>query len=332
MKNTSSNIKAVAGILAIKNLNVFPSSGAADCLDYTKPWADSFREAVRRSSVLAAEAFGNEDGFRAGSPGQYSLSQLSVPRFQALGSGRYRLTGGIFLWAGHLFSPGATFRVQGNDFHIETPDLIEVATAVPAKMEKMKYDTYNAAKLGEISDEVLKELDISLDKSKLAYAYLEDGEEGRTWEDLEEEEEEDGFTAGYAEVKYMSIYAEGLTGGEPGRVIAYKDKSDDSYYTNHQFPDLGFDASVFRGLRARRKAHYDQFLVEFVDTKQPFAYVAIEIFGQPATADKPELEHEDFRQRDVFAEMFDATSKTELATHAEGEVVQTLRKIAAGKL
>lgn len=331
MKNTSSNIKAVAGILAIKNLNVFPSSGAADCLDYTKPWVDSFREAIRRSSVLAAEAFGNEDGFRAGSPGQYSLSQLSVPRFQALGSGRYRLTGGIFLWAGHLFSPGATFRVQGNDFHIETPDLIEVATAVPAKMEEMKYDTYNAAKLGEISDEVLKELDVSLDKSKLAYAYLEDGEEGRTWEDLEEEEEEDGFIAGYAEVKYMSIYAEGLTGGEPGRVIAYKDKSDDSYM-NHQTPDLGFDASVFRELEASWKAHYDQFLVEFVDTKQPFAYIAIEIFGQPAIADKPELENEDYRQRDVFGEMFDTASKDELATHDPAEVVETLRKIAAGEL
>ena len=330
MKNTSSNIKAVAGILAIKNLNVFPSSGSADCLDYTKPWVDSFREAIRRSSVLAAEAFGNEDGFRAGSPGQYSLSQLSVPRFQALGSGRYRLTGGIFLWAGHLFSPGATFRVQGNDFHIETPDLIEVATAVPAKMEKMKYDTYNAARLGEISDEVLKELDVSLDKSKLAYAYLEDGEEGKTWEDLEDEDS-DGFIEGYAEVKYMSIYAEGLTGGEPGRVIAYKDASDSSY-KNYQTPDLGFDASVFRELEDSWKACYDQFLVEFVDTKQPFAYVAIEIFGQPATADKPKLEHENFRQRDVFGEMFDTTSKDELATHDPAEVVETLRKIAAGEL
>jgi hypothetical protein len=30
--------------------------------------------------------------------------------------------------------------------------------------------------------------------------------------------------------------------------------------------------------------------------------------------------------------MFDSTSKDELASHAEGEVVETLRKIAAGEL
>jgi hypothetical protein len=323
MKNFSDNIKPVAGILAVKNLNVFPSSGEPDCLDYTKPWGDSFREACRRAGILAAEAFAER------SDQKFSLAQLSVPRFEVLGGGRYRLTGGIFLWAGCLFSPGATFRVQANDFHIETPDFIEVATPVPAKMEELKYDTYNAARLNEISDDVLRELGIELDKSKLAFAYLEEGEEGKTWEDLEDEEL-DGFIDGMSQVKYMSVYAEQLTGGEPGRIIAYRPSSDVSY-TSYATPELGFDASYFRELVREWKSDYDQFLVEFVNPKLPFAYIAIEIFGQPAIASKPELANEDFRQIDVFADMFDSTSKDELATHDPAEVVETLRKIGAGE-
>lgn len=331
MKNFSNNIKPIAGIVAIKNLNVFPTQGE-DALDYSKPWVDTFREAVRRASILADAAFNptNSWGQR---DDQFSLAQLSTPRFEALGNGRYRLTGGIFLWAGYLFSPGATFRIQANDFHIETPDLIEVATAVPAKMEELKYDTYNASRLSEISDEVLKELDVNLDKSKLAYAYLEEGEEGQTWEDLEDDGS-DGFIDGYAQVKYMSIYAETLTGGEPGRVIAYRPSSDlgGAVGSNYATPELGFDGSYLHELINERNSHYDQFFVEFIDTKQPFAYIAVEIIGQPAVADKPELGEEDFRQRDIFGEMFDSTSKDELASHAEGEVVETLRKIAAGEL
>ena len=314
MKHFSSNIKPIAGILAVKNLNVFPSSGAADCLDYTKPWVDSFREAVRRASVLAEMAFADhDDGYRGD---QFTLLQLSVPRFEALGSDRYRLTGGMFLWAGYLFSPGATFRVQGNDFHIETPDLIEVATAVPATMQEMKYDTYNASHLSEISDDVLHELDIQLDKSALPGEIDNDDPD---W---------------LQEVKYVSIYAETLTGGEPGRVIAYRPSSDlgGAVGSNYATPELGFDGSYLHELINEWNSHYDQFFVEFIDTKQPFAYIAVEIIGQPAVADKPELGEEDFRQRDIFGEMFDSTSKDELASHAEGEVVETLRKIAAGEL
>jgi hypothetical protein len=312
MKHFSSNIKPIAGILAIKNLNVFPASGDTDCLDYSQPWVDSFREAVRRSSVLAAEAVQNDEfGY---DPSHFSLLELSIPRFAALGGGRYRLTGGLFLWAGHLFSPGATFRVQGNDFHIETPDLIEVATAVPVVMEELKYDTYNAAKLEEISDEVLKELDIELDKSNLMDSDSDDFDvDDPNW---------------LNQVKYMSIYAETLTGGEPGRVVAYQ-KSQLHERMDYATPDLGFDASVFREIMDMWGDHYDQYWVEFVDTKQPFAYITIELIGPSVVKDNTD----DMPIDDVFAKMFDASvSKDEFATHDKAEVVETLRKIAAGEL
>ena len=166
MKMHSDNIKATAGVLAIHNLNVFPSSGGS--MDYTVPWQDSFREACRRAAILAAEAAADRaEDFFGGD--KATLLELSIPRFEVLGEGRYRLTGGLFLWAGHLFSPGATFRVLGNDFAIETPDLIQVATAVPVTMTEAKYDTYNASALSEISDDVLRELDLDLDKSTLPW-------------------------------------------------------------------------------------------------------------------------------------------------------------------
>ena len=315
MKHFSSNIKPIAGILAVKNLNVFPSSGAADCLDYTKPWVDSFREAVRRASVLAEMAFADhDDGYRGD---QFTLLQLSVPRFEALGSDRYRLTGGMFLWAGYLFSPGATFRVQGNDFHIETPDLIEVATAVPATMQEMKYDTYNASHLSEISDDVLHELDIQLDKSALPGEIDNDDPD---W---------------LQEVKYVSIYAETLTGGEPGRVIAYP--TTDMYGGEPDAtPELGFEGGYVRDLLDSWKANYDQFLVEFVDTTQPFAYITVELIGRALCKQSPGADAaeggDEFMLYDGFGALFDATSKEELAKHDAAEIVETLHKIAAGEL
>jgi hypothetical protein len=96
MKMHSDNIKATAGVLAIHNLNVFPSSGGS--MDYTVPWQDSFREACRRAAILAAEAAadGAAERYSFGDD-KATLLELSIPRFEVLGEGRYRLTGGLFL-------------------------------------------------------------------------------------------------------------------------------------------------------------------------------------------------------------------------------------------
>lgn len=318
MQNFSSNIKPIAGILAVQNLNVFPSSGADDCIDYTKPWEESFREAIRRAAILAAQAI-TSDAFDY-DPGKFSLLELSIPRFAILGEGRYRLTGGLFLWAGHLFSPGATFRIQADDFHIETPDLIEVATAVPATMQEMRYDTYNASRLSEISDDVLRELDIQLDKSSLP------GEDDEI--DIDNED-------WLQEVKYVSIYAESLTGGEPGRVIAYP--TTDIYgVALAATPELGFNDGFARSLLDSWKAGYDQFLVEFTNTKQPFAYIAVELIGTSLSKQGPKAEgvqdDEESMLYDSFGALFDASiSKDEFATHDKAEIAETLRKIGAGE-
>ena len=95
MKMHSDNIKATAGVLAIHNLNVFPSSGGS--MDYTVPWQDSFREACRRAAILAAEAVADRAEGSFGDD-KATLLELSIPRFEVLGEGRYRLTGGLFLW------------------------------------------------------------------------------------------------------------------------------------------------------------------------------------------------------------------------------------------
>ena len=313
MKMHSDNIKATAGVLAIHNLNVFPSSGGS--MDYTVPWQDSFREACRRAAILAAEAAADlaEDSF---GDDKATLLELSIPRFEVLGEGRYRLTGGLFLWAGHLFSPGATFRVLGNDFAIETPDLIQVATAVPVTMTEAKYDTYNASALSEISDDVLRELDLDLDKSTLPGPDDEVDIDDPDWMQM---------------VKYISIYAESLTGGEPGRVIAFEPTYADDKYRSYATPELGFDASVFRELKDSWKACYDRYLVEFVDTKQPFAYITVELIGKAAVAADPTKASEDFPAFDAFGAAFDATSRDEYLTHDPAEIVETLRKIGAGE-
>jgi hypothetical protein len=305
MKKYSDNIRAAAGILAVNNLNVFPSSGVNGTLDYTVPWQTSFREACRRSAILAAKAMDPEWG----EPGMFSLLELSVPRFKVLGDDRYCLTGGLFLWAGHLFSPGATFRVRDNDLNFETPELIQVATAVPAKMEEMNYDTYNATDLREISDDVMTELGMTFDKTTAV-----------NWE----EDPDSPMNM----VKYLSIYAETLTGGEPGRVIAYNISDLDSdRHRGTPSSGLEFDTSFFDEV-ADYKTYYDRFLIEFVNKSQQFAYVAIETMGIAAHGD---AEDEEYPSVDWFARMFEGTNKDEFATHDKAEIVETLRKIGAGE-
>ncbi len=322
MKMQSDNIRAYAGILAVHNLNVFT--------DVDGQTAEAkFKEACRRAAIVGKMAM-EHDTF--GEEGKMDLVTLSIPRFETVDEGHYKLAGGIFVWANHFFKAGAEFRFRNGDLDFVTPELIEPAVAVRAKMEEIKYDTYNGAKLGEISDEILKELDLTLDKSKLAYAYLDDGEEGKTWDDVEEETGQEGFFAGYAEVKYMSIYAEALTGSELGRVIAYVQHDEATKYTDYRTPELGFDASYAKEILDSWKALYDNYLVEFIDTKQPFAYIAVELMGEPAKGApaeaKPDTFGDDANYGDIFAAMFDKGNLENMRAFGVETAVENLSKIA----
>lgn len=317
MLNHSANIKAVGGILAVRNLNVFPEAD----LDYLDVHA-AFREAARRASILAERAMDPEwgEGDKA------SLLELSVPRLKPLGAERYALTGGILYFAGMLFSPGAVFGFSDTGLVVETPDLIEAATAVPTKMSLMTYDTYNASRLGEISDDVLRELGVSLDKDALAYAYAEEGEDVKTWDEIE-----DGDMTGLSQVKYVSVYAEGLTAGAVGRAIAYVPIGTDYSGGRAVRPTdgLGFDDSYFKEVEDY-KTYYDRFLVEFVDKSQPFAYIAVEAMG--GTVLGAGEDSEDMPVRDFFADQFSGESKDEFVGHDKAEIVDTLKRIAAGEV
>ena len=99
----------------------------------------------------------------------------------------------------------------------------------------------------------------------------------------------------------------------------------------HRTPELGFDASVFRELKDSWKACYDRYLVEFVDTKQPFAYITVELIGKTAVKADPSQDGEDFPAYDAFGAAFDPTSRDEYLTHNPAEIVETLRKIGAGE-
>lgn len=313
LKRYSDNITARAGLLAVHNLNVFDEPV-------------TFQEACRRAAVLAAAANAHHDEMW----GDYNkkratLLQLSIPRIDVVGDHQYRLVGGMLVWNGRVFSPGAEFRAAGEEFEAHTPDLIEAATPVPAEMVEMQYDTYNATALSEIDDAVLAELGIDIDKS--------------VWDDANVCDDPD---LAIETVKYMSVYAKTLTPDVPGRAIAYvREDGHAAYAAKPEGAD--FDCHYFTRL-LDYDAMYDEYLVEFVDKGQPFAYVAVELMGRPAKGaveagvTPPELDTigggpdggaQD--HADVFGAMFDASQVDEWRRHDPADVVDVLRRIGAGE-
>jgi hypothetical protein len=304
MKLHSNNIVAKAGIVAIHNLNVFEGKTRS---------IQEFREALRRSAVLAEKAFSAIDK-GGGRPDFPSLVELSVPRFITIGPDHYRLTGGILLWGGFLLLPGAEIVLGSSQVEfLRGSDSIEPATAIPAEMKQMQYDTYNGERLGEISDAVLSELSIKLDKSKLKYS-----DDDENWID----------EPNMAQVKYLSIYAPDLKETTEGRAIAYVEGKNPG--------KLGFDTSYFDGLLQEWKGgadakYYDEFLIEFVDKKQPFAYVTVELMGSPAEEGGTQVDLTYGYSVDTNARIFDDANKTEFLTHDRKQIVSTLRAMGGLK-
>ena len=286
MKSFSSNIKAKAGIAAISGLNVFPAiAGNTDLEAFSEAMHDALGKAER---IALDEAPFYEDS------NAITIAALSIPRLRSItdkSSTIYALDGGFLVFANWMISPGALFSFDRDGSLVydvcETGPKVERATLVHASMVRLKYDTYNALALEDISQEVLDELDITVDISQVPT---------------------DCINA----VRYMAIYAPlvaTLDISKCGRVIAY---------------DPGNDY-----LEERR----DQFLVEWVDTTQEFAYVAIEVAGTPAvgcTADAASMYNDDpsTAEVDFNRVLFDKDNRAEYATHSIAEVLADLRAIS----
>ena len=257
MKKHSDNIRVRAGVLAINNLNCFPD------LPTTR---DGFAELCRRAVTLgciAVETMADRDypleGF-------LSLTQLSTPVITCVtvdGRATFTLRGGILLWGDCLLTRGSTFSFS-DDGDARYGASVHRAVAVNAEMALMTYDTYNAAQLDEISDDVLRDLDVHLDREALKFAYPDEERGQRGWEDADLAD-----MGGYEQVKYMSVYSPDLAEAGPGRAIVVVRGEDD--------PEHGFDVTYFNRVNEEL---YDEFLIEFVDRSQPFAYVAVETVGK----------------------------------------------------
>ena len=255
MKKHSDNIRVRAGVLAINNLNCFPDVPTT---------RDGFAELCRRAVTLGCIAVETMADRNYPQEGFLSLTQLSTPVITCVtvdGRATFSLEGGILLWGDRLLTRGSAFSFSdGGDARFAYTDC---AVAVGAEMALMKYDTYNATQLDEISDDVLRDLDVHLDRDKLKFAYPNEERGQRGWEDDDLMD-----MGGYEQVKYMSVYSPDLSEAGPGRAIVVVRGEDD--------PEHGFDVTYFDRVNNEL---YDEFLIEFVDRSQPFAYVAVETVG-----------------------------------------------------
>jgi len=251
MKLHSENLRPVAGVLAIHNLNTFPQTSANKA---------SFKRCLQRSLVLAKEAV--EIFEDVGMESRPSLAVLSIPGVSVDTNGTYTLLSGILLWGQYFFDIGAkwSFNDEGN-LVILTSDLIHPAQVIPAEIKGLHYDTYNATNLNEISEEVLKELDLEFDIPAC------------------EELIEEGVIAG---VKYKSVYMPLILSTEDGvRTFA-------TPLANAPEGEE-FDRSYFNEVV---EDWYDHYLIELVDKDQHFGYISVEVF--PGTKDgEPCMEPED---------------------------------------
>jgi hypothetical protein len=259
MKRFSDNIIATAGPVPVQNLNAFVAVPGES--DYA-----SFARAMSRAATGIGLALAEETRY-SNEIHQASVALLSAPRISPLGNGQYRIDGGLFFWNGMQFDKGAEFSVsQANGMQILTPDLVHRAALVPAAFNEMKYDTYNASPLDEIEDQVLSELDVTIDRAKVQELTDPEG---------------DGDYIEFSMVKYMSIYAPSLSSATEGRAIALASNggsyaSSQSEVSNQQLTHDPEDTSYLQHLLDAR-IHYDEFMVQFIDKANPFAYVTMEV-------------------------------------------------------
>ena len=322
MKKHSDNLKVHAGVLAVLGLNVHPD------LPHTR---DGFRELCRRAAALgeraraaAADMYWHN---AAGEPKPLNYGQLSTPIFGGELHGAQALIAGILVWGDCLLTAGSTvaFREDGSAVFAGA----EPVCVIPIEAKVMAYDTYNASSLDEISDDVLKELDVKLDKTKLAFAYSDTDQ--KTWAELEAENPDaDSFVQGYEQVKYYSVYAPSLGQAPEGcRVLGAVFGAEPTDLG----AELGCDTAYFEQVCEEL---YDEFLVEFVDRSQPFGYVAVETNGSQVLPpdDVPGFsidEQSGVRQGDWYAAQFSGETRDAIRALSGGydQALARLNALAA---
>jgi hypothetical protein len=258
----SDNVKVRTGVLPILGLNAFLPSEDEVKKSFKKAIASIYNK-IQNIHNLEGEHYpgnwGNDDK-------STSLVRLSIPFFEFTSNwtpSRYeekrntnnmhvKVLYGPFMWNGMLFETGAEFEFQEisstkvseyttkNPIHelvIMTPEKVYPCRLMKGEIELMHYDTYNANALSEISSEVIKELGLDLP------------------DDLEEFDGDNSMIT----AKYLSVYVPELTPETTGIVMPY-------VYDFTTEEDIDTDIGL-----------YDELTVEFIDNRQPFAYVAIEI-------------------------------------------------------
>jgi hypothetical protein len=296
MLNFSKNIVAESGVLPINNLNVFIKDDSQNHLtDF-----EYFKECLGRTNFLfnyAMDKYIPDEAYMV-----IPLTILSTPRFLIWNVRKYQFVGGFFIWNNYLFKPNATFSFDENgSFIIENFDLIVPASLVPMEQQLLHYDTYNQEKLCTIDPKILEELDIPLDLKKYE----------------KENEDEDQIES----VKYMSIYAPELNPELPGRVFGYVKGDIDPIYN---FDRTYFDSLINLGCYYIF-TNYDEFLVEFIDKTQPFAYIAVELIGE--FVNNENIYHDEYNILDTFKLIWNNDNKDEFIQHTSFDIIATYERI-----
>ena len=285
MKTHSNNIRVSAGVLAVKGLNVFPELETPPSdVPLGRHWLKQFRTCLAQAAKTGETILAEAGVTYQGAP---SLLALSIPQIEETPTPS---NGSLahFIVAGGLLTFGPLALHRGDEVYFWEDEMRCVVaeanhvtpTLTRGEFAEMQYDTYNATSLDEISDEILSQLEIPVDRAKLRWAYP-DEEKGQVGWD---ENDDHGGMESYSMVKYLSVYAPDLKAESPAPALVYSELTD--------FRPFGGDLS----------ADYDAVLVEFTDTTQPFGYVTIELAGQPVTVKTGELP-----QDDVYGRMFDAS-------------------------
>lgn len=240
MKRHSDNIQVSAGQIAIKGINVFPEYPLT---------ATGFEEMVTNALSMAERIQKQMKEDRLiGPSGQadwLTLPALSTPLFYKIESDEVRnvfgLRAGIVVWGNLLITNKSRICVSKNCDSVVVSEA-ETVDSVEIQVTQLTYDTYNGADLMELDQSVIDALIEDGDRSILTG--IETGPVGET----------------IVGVKYQSIYAPLLSSKMKAPVIGYVSRLGEGDDVLIDFPQ------------------FDRFMVRFIDTSQPFAYITVETF------------------------------------------------------
>jgi hypothetical protein len=294
--STSSNVRAIGGLILAEGFNVFSSEDGITGLDLMKKAMESALSFSERISDSIEDSYSLDEG-------KLPISVLSFPHIQAVkredGCKEFQLMSGRLVLNDLMLFPknsivfdtdGSFFGSNQNDG--ETPPT-EVKM-VKVSVRVMDYGNYNRSyTLSEISKEVLDELSIDISNEDLG------------------DDAEDALSM----VKYMSVYAPSLTSeDDPAktgvRVFGYTSEETEDGNTGQDIDMIVDECKV-----------YDYCSFEFLSTDQQFGYAMIETMLNEEMVDGFE-ELFDKTLKDGIGESFEfieATTKTALR-YLNGEI------------